>query len=259
VAHKFAASFNGTGGRAVVDFEERSEPAEFWAALGGQGEYVSSTPGEDASREPRLFQCSNSTGTFRVEEIEMFEQEDLLDDDVMLLDVYSQLYVWIGSQANAAESAKAIEFANAFIHNATDGRSSDIPIVRITSGNEPAMFTTYFVGWDPELFNKKSFEDPYEKKLREANEKKNAAAGSTSSAAAVAAPVVAAPKAVATASGTFTYEQLKSGVPDGVDPTKKEEYLSNEDFAAKFGVDKATFAAQPKWKRDAKKKELGLF
>jgi hypothetical protein len=48
-------------------------------------------------------------------------------------------------------------------------------------------------------------------------------------------------------------------VPPGVDPTRKEEYLDLNSFKTVFGTDKDSFAALPKWKRDAKKKEVGLF
>ena len=173
VASKLAGDYNGSGGREVVSVAEGEEPEAFWSALGGKGEYASGHDDHtDEAREPRLFHCSNATGTFRVEEIEMFQQSDLLDDDVMILDVFSQLYVWVGSASNRDESAKAMEFAQAFISNATDGRSNDIPIVRISANNEPMMFTSYFLGWDPELGQKNKFEDPYEKKLREAAAKK---------------------------------------------------------------------------------------
>ena len=40
---------------------------------------------------------------------------------------------------------------------------------------------------------------------------------------------------------------------------KKEEFLSDADFATVFGMDKAAFAALPKWKRQAAKKKNGLF
>ena len=56
---------------------EGSEPAEFWDSLGGKTEYASGKWLEEVtpSHPPRLFQCSNASGHFRVEEIYDFAQE----------------------------------------------------------------------------------------------------------------------------------------------------------------------------------------
>jgi hypothetical protein len=45
----------------------------------------------------------------------------------------------------------------------------------------------------------------------------------------------------------------------GVDAGSREKYLSDEAFDAVFGMSKSAFEALPKWKRDGKKKEHGLF
>jgi hypothetical protein len=86
-----------------------------------------------------------------------------------------------------------------------------------------------------------------------------------------AAPVAAAPAAVAApvaaaaaqyndpASKSYSYEQLKAGPIDGVDPIGKELYLEDTVFLELFGMDKVTFAAQPKWKKDTQKKKISLF
>ena len=44
----------------------------------------------------------------QVEEVAQFGQDDLLDDDVMMLDVGTAVYLWVGSGANAEEKTKAI-------------------------------------------------------------------------------------------------------------------------------------------------------
>lgn len=54
-------------------------------------------------------------------------------------------------------------------------------------------------------------------------------------------------------------ELATSTVPPGVDPSRKEDFLDDEIFFSLFKVDKASFREQPKWKRDAKRKQLGLF
>jgi hypothetical protein len=59
---------------------------------------------------------------------------------------------------------------------------------------------------------------------------------------------------------TLEFEQLKTmkGI-DGIDPTKKETYLSDEQFMEVFGVDKNAFKNMPLWRRQEKKKKVGLF
>lgn len=40
---------------------------------------------------PRLFECSNQTGQFRMSEVAHFTQDDLDEDDVMLLDTWDEV------------------------------------------------------------------------------------------------------------------------------------------------------------------------
>lgn len=60
--------------------------------------------------------------------------------------------------------------AQEYIKTASDGRSPDTPVVQISAGNEPPMFTQHFRGWDPALTDKNTFVDPYEAKLAVAKE-----------------------------------------------------------------------------------------
>jgi advillin len=255
----------GLKDRELATATEGSEPEEFWAAIGGKGEYPKLREGEPAPADPRLFQASTMTGCFSVEEIFNFTQEDLIDDDVMLLDVVTSVYVWVGSNASEEEKAKAVQTAADYNAQATDGRDADTAVMEIKCGNEPAMFTTNFVGWDAELFTKNKFEDPYEKRLRELAEAKEkvaaaAAAEDAKAAEAKAAEDAAAAKVAEAASGScFTLEELQAGVPDGVDAGKKETYLSDADFQTHFGMDKAAFAKMPGWKAKGVKSKLKLF
>lgn len=58
----------------------------------------------------------------------------------------------------------------------------------------------------------------------------------------------------------FSYEELKQKFPpEGVDPSRKEEFLEDETFNQIFAMSKADFKAQPKWKRDQQKKRYNLF
>merc|ERR1712224_371940 len=86
---------------------EKDEPKQFWKTIGGKGEYASDPCLADPHFEARLFQVSNASGALRVEEIFDFLQEDLIEDDVMLLDTYSTVYVWIGDYAHQEEKKEA--------------------------------------------------------------------------------------------------------------------------------------------------------
>lgn len=52
---------------------------------------------------------------------------------------------------------------------------------------------------------------------------------------------------------------LKSSFPEGVAGTKKEYYLSDEEFVQVMGMSVADWDAMKQWKRDSKKQNLGLF
>lgn len=59
---------------------------------------------------------------------------------------------------------------------------------------------------------------------------------------------------------TIPLEQLVAPpFPDGVDPSRREEYLSEAEFQEVFKMDVAAFRALPKWKRTTLKKKASLF
>lgn len=75
----------------------------------------------------------------------------------------------------------------------------------------------------------------------------------------VEAPVAAEP-VWADTSTSFPLAQVQNDFKKlNLDPSKREMYLSDAEFETLFKVNKEAFAGQPKWKRDAKKKELKLF
>uniref|UniRef100_A0A8C6UW07 Scinderin n=1 Tax=Neogobius melanostomus TaxID=47308 RepID=A0A8C6UW07_9GOBI len=99
---------------------------------------------------PRLFGCSNKTGRFIVEEVPgEFTQDDLAEDDVMLLDSWDQVFIWIGKDANEVERTESIKSAHQYIKTDPSGRDKDTPVVVMKQGHEPPTFTGWFLAWDP--------------------------------------------------------------------------------------------------------------
>lgn len=56
----------------------------------------------------------------------------------------------------------------------------------------------------------------------------------------------------------FPLQELKTSTPEGIDPSRRELYLSDADFMEVFKMEKKMFGALAKWKRDMKKKDVGL-
>jgi len=226
---------------------EGSEPAAFWEALGGKTEYMEVIQDTDPHfRTPRLFQCSNNRGYFYVEEIFDYDQEDLIEEDVMILDAGHEIFVWIGNGANTEEKKKALETAIEYIKTDTSGRKvEDTCFITVKQGFEPPHFTGHFIAWNP---NKWSSGQSYA-------EMKKALAGGGELTTSLAAEL-----SKFSITAKFTFAQLTAAsLPEGLDPTQKEQYLVEDEFKTRFGMSRAEFNALPQWKKNALKKKAGLY
>ncbi|XP_076838410.1 scinderin like b [Brachyhypopomus gauderio] len=149
-AAKHVVSF--LGGKPT-DVVEGKEPAAFWTALGGKKEYQTSKSLQKTIKPPRLFGCSNKTGRLVVEEVPGdFNQSDLATDDVMLLDTWDQIFLWVGNDANHEEKTGAPKIAKEYVDTDPSGRRG-IPITTIKQGAEPPTFTGWFQGWDAHMWH----------------------------------------------------------------------------------------------------------
>ncbi|GAA6215657.1 advillin-like [Lates japonicus] len=231
---------------------EGQEPIEFWELLGGKAPYASDKRLQQTvlDHQPRLFECSNKTGRFIVTEVTQFTQDDLSEDDVMLLDTWDQVFLWIGKEANEVERKEAAVTSQEYLHTHPGDRDPDTPIVMVKQGFEPPTFTGWFTAWDP---SKWSGGKSYEELKKELGDK--------------VAPieVKAEPNCVESEKNfeSFPPEALvnkqASELPEGVDPSQKEKHLSDSDFSTVFGMTKDDFASLPRWKQLNLKKEKGMF
>ncbi|CAL0310599.1 unnamed protein product [Lupinus luteus] len=139
-------------GVSVKHAKEGTESSAFWFAIGGKQSYTGKKVTNDIVRDPHLFTFSISKdvpGKLQVEEVYNFSQDDLLTEDILILDTHAEVFVWIGHCVDQKEKQKAFEFGEKYIDLAAslDGLSLRVPLYKVTEGNEPCFFTTYF-SWD---------------------------------------------------------------------------------------------------------------
>ncbi|XP_021513936.2 advillin [Meriones unguiculatus] len=236
---------------------EGQEPPEFWDLLGGKTPYANNKrlQQEILDIQVRLFECSNKTGRFSVTEVTDFTQDDLNPGDVMLLDTWDQVFLWIGAEANATEKEGALSAAQEYLVTHPSGRDPDTPILIIKQGFEPPTFTGWFLAWDPHIWSAGKSYEQLKKELGDAAailritaDMKNATLSMNSN--------ESEPK-------YYPIEVLLKSqsqeLPEDVNPAKKENYLSEQDFVSVFGITRGQFTALPGWKQLQLKKEKGFF
>ncbi|TMS19235.1 Advillin [Larimichthys crocea] len=232
---------------------EGQEPLEFWDLLGGKAPYANDKRLQQKvpDHQPRLFECSNKTGRFIVTEVTQFTQDDLNEDDVMLLDTWDQVILWIGKEANEVERKEAVVTSREYLRTHPGGRDPDTSIVLIKQGFEPPTFTGWFMAWDPSKWSRGLSYEELKKELGDD-----------------AAPVFVPTEQNAVPETEKTFEpfppdslvnKLANELPEGVDPTQKERHLSDSDFTVVFGITKDDYASLPRWKQLKLKKEKGMF
>lgn len=246
---------------------EGQESTDFWVALGGKAPYASGKRLQEETMDitPRLFECSNQTGTFIATEIMEFTQDDLDEDDVMLLDTWDQVFLWIGKGSNEKERNEAFTTAIEYLKTHPSGRDVNTTIILVKQGYEPPTFTGWFMAWDPMKWSSgKSYEE-MKAELGDTESIIQITLDMTDSIPLLSSQTPQSPTKT-TVKGPFQIYPAENLVnkqpedlPDGVDPTRKEEYLSDEDFNEIFCMSRINFDSLPRWRQSALKKEYGLF
>ncbi|CAI0374945.1 unnamed protein product [Linum tenue] len=171
-------------GATMKHAKEGTENSIFWSALGGKQNYTSKKVSPENVREPHLFTVSLNKGDIicifslqyiclhssflhtmtlrdltvlnkifafleQVEEVFNFSQDDLLTEDVLVLDTRAEVFVWVGQSVDPKEKQSAFDIGQQYLEMAAalEGLSLNVPMYRVTEGNEPSFFTTYF-SWD---------------------------------------------------------------------------------------------------------------
>lgn len=134
---------------STVSIKEGAETESFWEALGGKKVHPTYREPKESAKDAHLFSCSISKGQLQVTEVFNYSQNDLLSDEVMVLDVHSEIYVWLGQCVNEKLKPKCLEIGQKYIEQAAryDGPSPEVPLYKIVEGYEPPFFKHFFQ-WD---------------------------------------------------------------------------------------------------------------
>ncbi|KAM9426091.1 supervillin-like [Pholidichthys leucotaenia] len=247
----------------VEEVEEGSEPAEFVKALGLKDKKAYDCMLKDPGKynfTPRLFRLGASSGVFEGEEklysarvtegvmAMPFLQENLYSAQqpaLFLLDNRMEVYLWQGWQPEdtLCGSAKirwdserkcAMETVLQYCKEKNPRRPPQAYLV--LAGSEPLTFTNIFPYWE------KNIDIPSETKSS-----KN--------------KVILVKEALSKLSKQqYSVEELtKKPLPEGADPLRLEDYLSDQDFKTLLEMTRVEFNALPNWKQKNLKKSKGLF
>uniref|UniRef100_A0A3Q3KBB3 HP domain-containing protein n=1 Tax=Monopterus albus TaxID=43700 RepID=A0A3Q3KBB3_MONAL len=254
---------SSTSSVRVEEVEEGAEPPEFMKALGLQDRKAYDCMLQDPGKynyTPRLFRLSASSGVFdgeeqlypaRVTEGVMampFLQENLYSTQqpaLFLLDNRMEVYLWQGWQPEDTQctgSAKmrwdmerkcAMETVLRYCKEKNHRRP---PLAYLVlAGCEPLTFTNIFPYWEKDT--------------------------SISSMVGHSNKVILVQEALSELSRQqYSIEELtRKPLPEGVDPLRLEDYLSDQDFKTLLEMSRVEFNALPNWKQKNLKKSKCLF
>jgi gelsolin len=140
---------NGRARSRILDGMDEDEV--FWGKLGGIGP-VAEDDGDDAKApapEPtKIYSVSDASGTLETKLVATGPREckkEVLDnDDAFIVDLGTQIFVWVGSGATKQERSGAMKTATTFLSNS--GRPMHTPIQRVLAGHERSAFNAVFGG-----------------------------------------------------------------------------------------------------------------
>ncbi|KAG5306405.1 SVIL protein, partial [Pseudoatta argentina] len=253
----------------IREVQEGMEPEEFSNALDGINKklYWLLETAEIQDYTPKLYHLSSVSKKFHATEILCpyradlptpfpFSQDDLYQANqpaLFLLDDKNVIWIWQGwwpdseteDQSGSktvrwqAERRAAMKIAIRYWRETRNAQTTNLPIYLIWAGLEPLQFINLFPEWT------------YRDDVAELNIEDGRNSGEVLT--------VENELARLTQSTYPPAQLLQRPLPDGVDPTCLELYLSQQHFQELLGMSKEEFQQLPVWKQVNLKKDIGLF
>ena len=139
------------GGKCkILACDQGSELPEFWEGIGGKGAVKAAVSDDvvETKSAPKLIKVSDASGSLVKTEIASgtLSKSMLETSDVYLLDVGSEVSVWIGKGATAEEKKGGMKIATDYCHEG--GRPKGTKVSKVMEGAEPTAFKSNFSTWN---------------------------------------------------------------------------------------------------------------
>eukprot|EP00966_Prymnesium_polylepis_P251937 5824570-Prymnesium_polylepis.1 len=128
------------------------EPEDFWQALGGRPAEIGEATSDDDPKmagkgAARLVRVSDESGTIELTEVSVggLERSMLDTNDVFIVDLHTDIFVWVGKKATRQERQKSMCYGIEF--SADGERPPWTRVTKVTEGAEPPLFTHNFSSW----------------------------------------------------------------------------------------------------------------
>jgi len=139
--------------KIIILEEGRDDNAEFWQAIGGKGPInPASAGGADAEADTghsglalkKAFRVSDASGSVKTETIGegKLSLKILKSEDVVVVDSGYEIFVWVGRNADNAEQAEGMHYAQQYLN--TSGRPPYLPISKVSEGCHIPSFEAVF-------------------------------------------------------------------------------------------------------------------
>merc|ERR1712130_116845 len=148
-AHQYAVGLvsdrNGKPKIHVIDQVDKDFPDGFWDILGGQPDEIKDDDGDDDEWEKKseklMYQLAEENGSATFKQIAKGKRcslKLLTSDHVFVIDIGSEIFVWVGKGAAHKEKAKAM--TNVMSYMEEFDREKWLPVTKILEGTETTVF-----------------------------------------------------------------------------------------------------------------------
>ncbi|WAR00247.1 AVIL-like protein [Mya arenaria] len=215
---------------------EGKETVAFLKHVGGTKAYETEYKTQVLERRPPcLLYCHPNERDFEL--IDNFQQEDLSEEGVFILDTFDQLFMWCGERVEGKRRKRLLELSEAYIRCDPACRDhSAVSVWAVSQRCEPLAFIKHFRTWNALGYSGRHSYEILRKRVRQENAKIDIDQNL------VDTTFLSQPK--------YPYRVLlQKELPPDIDDTNKHNHLSERQFRDNLKVSRLEFYRFPVWKQ----------